>query len=140
MTDCCAKQHNKELSVGYYAVKTLHISCVVASITLFLLRSGLTLSGYPWRQWSVLRWVPHVVDTVLLSSASWLAWQLEQYPFFDAWLTAKALALLAYIGLGSCALSLKTPQAKRPLYFAGALLSVSYIVGVALTHSAVWRQ
>jgi uncharacterized membrane protein SirB2 len=126
--------------VDYYAVKTLHISCVVASITLFVLRGGLTLSGYPWRQWSVLHWAPHVVDTVLLSSALWLALQLGQYPFVDAWLTAKVLALLAYIGMGSRAVSLKTPQAKRPLYFAGALLRLSYIVGVALTHSAVWRH
>ena len=126
--------------MDYYAVKTLHISCVVASITLFVVRGGLTLWGYPWRQWNVLRWAPHAVDTVLLSSALWLAWQLGQYPFFDAWLTAKVLALVAYIGLGSHALSLKTPQAKRPLYFAGALLSVSYIVGVALTHSAVWGR
>ena len=125
--------------MDYYAVKTLHISCVVASITLFVLRGGLALAGYPWRQWRVLRWAPHLVDTVLLSSAVWLAWQLGQYPFIDAWLTAKVLALLVYIGLGSFALSLKTPAAKRPFYFAGALLSVSYIVGVALTHSAVWR-
>jgi uncharacterized membrane protein SirB2 len=126
--------------VDYYAVKTLHISCVVASITLFVLRGGLALWGYPWRQWSVLRWAPHAVDTVLLSSALWLAWQLGQYPFVDAWLTAKVLALLAYIGLGSHALSLKTPERQRPLFLAGALLSVSYIVGVALTHSPVWAQ
>ncbi len=125
--------------MDYYAVKTLHISCVVASITLFVLRGGLALSGYSWRQWSVLRWAPHLVDTVLLSSAIWLAWQLGQYPFVDAWLTAKVLALVAYIGLGSKALSLKTPARRRPYFFVAALLCVSYIVGVALTHSAVLR-
>lgn len=125
--------------MDYYTVKTLHISCVVASISLFVLRGSLALSGYPWRRWRVLRWAPHAVDTVLLSSAVWLAWQLGQYPFVDAWLTAKVLALLAYIGLGSYALRLTTSKVKRPLYFAAALGCVSYIVGVALTHSAVWR-
>lgn len=124
--------------MDYYTVRTLHITCVVISITLFVLRGSLALSGYPWRRWRVLRWAPHTVDTVLLSSALWLAWQLGQYPFVDAWLTAKVLALLAYIGLGSYALSLKTPARRRPLFFAAAVLSVSYIVGVALTHSAVW--
>jgi uncharacterized membrane protein SirB2 len=122
--------------VDYFAVKTLHISCVVLSITLFVVRGGLALSGYPWRRWGVLRWAPHAVDTVLLSTALWLAWQLGQTPFVDGWLTAKVLALLAYIGLGSYALSIKTAERRRPFFLAGALLSVSYIVGVALTHSA----
>ena len=126
--------------MDYYTLKTLHISCVVASITLFVFRGSLALTGYPWRRWGILRWLPHLVDTVLLSSAVWLSWQLGQYPFVDAWLTAKVLALLAYIGLGSFALSLKTSTRRRPFFFAAALLSVSYIVGVALTHSAVWRS
>lgn len=122
--------------MDYYAVKTLHISCVVLSITLFVVRGGLAVSGYPWRRWGVLRWAPHLVDTLLLSTALWLAWQLGQYPFVDGWLTAKVLALLAYIGLGSHALSLKTSARLRPWFLAGALFSVGYIVGVALTHSA----
>ncbi|WP_210545641.1 SirB2 family protein [Rhodoferax sp. PAMC 29310] len=124
--------------MDYYAVKTLHISCMVLSITLFVVRGGSALSGYPWRRWGVLRWAPHLVDTVLLSSALWLAWQLGQYPFADAWLTAKVLALLAYIGLGARALGKRTPAGQRPWFYLSALFSVGYIVAVALTHSASW--
>ena len=61
-----------------------------------------------------------------------------QAPWTDAWLAAKVLGLLAYIGLRMQALSAKTPAKRRPAYFAAALLSVTYIVGVALTRSPHW--
>lgn len=122
----------------YLWVKHLHVTCVVLSISLFAVRGTLELRSQPWRQWRLLRVVPHLVDTVLLGSALWLAWRIGQYPFVDAWLTAKVLALVAYVLLGMRALGRNTPQAQRVPYFAGALLSVGYIVGVALTHSASW--
>ena len=124
--------------MDYLLIKTLHVSCVVISISLFLVRGTLQLQSRPWRDWRVLRRAPHIVDTVLLSSALWLAWRIGQYPLVDSWLTAKVLALLAYIFLGRLALGKKTPASQRPVFFAAALLSVSYIVGVALTHSPRW--
>ena len=123
--------------MDYFFVKTLHISCVVISISLFVLRGVLQLQSRPWRQGS-LRRLPHIVDTVLLSSAVWLAWRSGQYPFVNAWLTAKVLALLLYIFLGARALGQSTPPAQRLTFFVAALLCVSYIVGVALTHSPRW--
>jgi uncharacterized membrane protein SirB2 len=122
----------------YLWLKHLHVTCVVLSISLFVLRGTLELTSKPWRQWRLLRVAPHIVDTALLGSALWLAWRIGQYPFVDAWLTAKVLALVLYILLGMRALGRNTPQAQRLPYFAGALLSVGYIVGVALTHSASW--
>lgn len=124
--------------VDYLSVKNLHVTCVIFSVSLFVLRGGLQLQGLPWREKPLLRWAPHVVDTVLLSSAIWLAWRVGQSPWADAWLAAKVLGLLIYIGLGMKALSVKTPAERRPAYFAAALLSVTYIVGVALTRSPYW--
>ncbi len=124
--------------MNYLFVKHLHVSCVLISISLFVLRGVMELQSKPWRQWALLRRGPHIVDTVLLSSAIWLAWRLGQYPFVDGWLTAKVLALLAYILLGMRALGKHTPTSQRLAYFMAALLSVGYIVGVALTHSASW--
>jgi uncharacterized membrane protein SirB2 len=132
-------QRNKDCNtVDFLLVKTLHVTCVVISISLFVLRGVLQLQSRPWRQWRVLRLAPHLVDTVLLGSALWLAWRIGQYPFVDSWLTAKVLALLAYILLGRQALGKKTPASQRPVFFVAALLSVGYIVGVALTHSPSW--
>jgi len=124
--------------MNYLLVKHLHVSCVLISISLFAVRGTLQLLAKPWQQWRLLRLAPHIVDTVLLSSALWLAWRSGQYPLVDAWLTAKVLALLAYILLGRQALGRHTPAAQRPFYFAAALLSVGYIVGVALTRSPSW--
>ena len=119
-------------------VKHLHVTCVGLSIGLFVVRGALELLSWPWRHWRLLRVAPHLVDTVLLSSALWMAWRTGQYPFVDTWLTAKVLALLAYIVLGRFALAKNTPPRQRPLFFAAALCSVAYIVGVALTRSPVW--
>lgn len=124
--------------MNYFLLKHLHVSCVVISISLFVLRGSLELLGRPWRHWRVLRVAPHVIDTVLLTTALWMAWRIGQYPFVNGWLTAKVLALLAYILLGMRALGKSTPQAQRLPFFLAALASVAYIVGVALTHSASW--
>lgn len=122
----------------YLWVKHLHVTSVVISVSLFVLRGTLELLARPWRQWRLLRVAPHVIDTVLLGSALWLAWRIGQYPFVDGWLTAKVLALLAYILLGMRALGNNTPQGQRLPYVVAALLSVAYIVGVALTRSPSW--
>jgi uncharacterized membrane protein SirB2 len=126
------------IAANYGLVKMLHVSCVVISISLFVLRGSLELMQQPWRQWRVLRVAPHVIDTLLLSSALWMAWQIGQYPFVNGWLTAKVLALLAYIMLGMRALGKNTSAAQKPVYFAAALLGVGYVVGVALTRSPSW--
>ena len=124
--------------MDYLWVKYLHVSCVVISISLFVLCGSLQLQSKPWRQWWLLRVAPHIVDSVLLGSALWLAWRSAQYPFVEGWLTAKVLALLLYIGLGMRALGRNTPQTQRLPFFAAALLSVTYILGVALTRSPSW--
>lgn len=124
--------------MDYLWVKYLHVTCVVLSVSLFVLRGALELMAQPWRQWRLLKVAPHVIDTVLLTSALWLAWRIGQYPFVHGWLTAKVLALLAYILLGMRALGKNTPPGQRLPYFGAALLSVGYIVGVALTHSPSW--
>ncbi len=122
----------------YILVKYLHVTCVMISVSLFVFRGSLALGSRPWRQWRVLRVAPHVVDTVLLGSALWMAWRIGQYPFVDSWLTAKVLALVAYILLGMRALGKNTPTSQRLPFFMAALLSVGYIVGVALTRSPSW--
>lgn len=126
------------IAVDFYWVKHLHVSSVVISISLFVLRGMMELMARPWRQWRLLRVAPHIVDTVLLGSALWLAWRIGQYPFVDGWLTAKVLALLAYILLGRRVLGRNMPQAQRLPFFVMALFSVGYVVGVALTRSPSW--
>jgi len=124
--------------MSYLAVKHLHMSCAAVSISLFMLRGMLQLHDKPWRRWRLLRVGPHLIDTVLLGSAIWLSWTLGQYPLVQGWLTAKVLALLAYIVMGRYALATSTPGNLRLPFFSMALVCVGYIVGVALTHSPTW--
>lgn len=119
----------------YLAVRHLHITFVTISICLFILRGGLQLAGIDWRRWRILRIAPHVNDTLLLIAAISLAWMSLQYPFVQPWLTAKVLGLCGYIILGSLALRQNISAERRAACFAGALLAVAYIVGVAMTRS-----
>lgn len=120
----------------YAELKLLHMTCASISIALFVLRAGLALAGVNWRQWKLLKVLPHVNDTVLLTAAIVLATWGGLAPWAHPWLGAKVLALLAYIGLGSVALRAEQTQAKRWAFSVLALSTVGYIVGAALTKSA----
>jgi uncharacterized membrane protein SirB2 len=117
---------------SYLALKHLHITCAALSGSFFALRGAWMLRASPLLQKRWVKVVPHVVDTVLLGSAVWMAVISSQYPFVFPWLTAKLVALVAYIGLGMVALRFgKTPGTRLVAYVA-ALLVFAYIVSVAL--------
>ena len=122
--------------MDYLVLRHLHMSCAAISITLFVVRGTCQTAGWQWRQWRWLRIAPHLVDTVLLVAAISLAWRSQQYPFAQNWLSAKVVALLVYIGLGSLALRTGASRTVQRAAFLGALLTVVYIVGVAMTRSA----
>lgn len=121
---------------AYAAVRMLHVACAALSIAGFALRGTWMLANSPLLRNRVMRIAPHVVDTVLLASALWLAWFLGQIPFVHAWITAKVLALLAYIVLGSISLRRARTRAVRAAAFGAALAAAAYIVAVALTRDA----
>ena len=119
--------------MSYYALKHFHMTFAVLSGALFLVRGLWMLSGSQRLQ---QRWVsiaPHVVDTLLLASAIGLAVWSSQYPDQSPWLTAKLLALVAYIGLGTVALKRGRTRQVRGLAFTGALACFAYIFAVAVT-------
>ncbi|MEO8546240.1 MAG: SirB2 family protein [Burkholderiaceae bacterium] len=119
----------------YAEIRLLHITCAGISISLFLLRGVLQFSGFNWRQWRWLRIVPHINDTALLGAAIALSLYSHQYPLAQGWLSAKVLALLLYIGLGSIAFRPGLARAQQVAAFVAALLTVSYIVAVAINRS-----
>jgi uncharacterized membrane protein SirB2 len=117
----------------YMILKHLHLAAVTLSISLFLLRGYWMLIGSGWQNRRLIRVIPHLVDTVLLLSAAGLALTLQQYPFVNDWLSAKLLALVAYIVLGIIALKRGRSKASRSLAFAAALVTFGYIAWVAVT-------
>ena len=125
-------------AAAYLLVKWFHVGCAAASLAGFLVRGVLMLRGSPLLEARFVRVAPHVVDTLLLASALWLAWHVGQYPFVHGWVTAKVLALLAYIVLGSMALRRGRTKAVRAAALAGALVAAGYIVSVAITRDPAW--
>ena len=117
----------------YIALKHLHVSFVALSGLLFLVRGIWMLRASPRLQQRWARIVPHIVDTLLLASAIGLAVVSHQYPGQMPWLTAKVVALVEYIVLGTIALKRGRTRQARVLAFVGALACFAYIVSVAVT-------
>jgi uncharacterized membrane protein SirB2 len=118
-------------------LKAVHVGCAMLSISGFVLRGVWMLQDSLLLKARTTRILPHVVDTVLLISAIALALRNAQYPIVHAWLSAKVLALLAYIILGSIALKYGTSRRVRVLSYVLALAVFLYIVVVAVTRSPV---
>jgi uncharacterized membrane protein SirB2 len=119
--------------VDYLLLKQVHVACAALSVVGFALRGALMLRDSVLLKSRLARVAPHVVDTLLLASAIALSWQSGQYPFAQSWLTAKLLALVAYIVLGTVALKRGRSKNVRTVAFYLALFVVLYIVSVAVT-------
>ncbi len=125
--------------MDYLSLKHFHMTCAALSGSLFLLRGVWMLRDAPQLSQRWVRIAPHVIDSCLLGSAITMVVWSGQYPFAQAWLGAKVIALLLYIGLGMVALKRGRTRTIRVVALAGALLTFAYIVAVALTrHVAVF--
>ena len=114
------------------------MSTAFISISLFLLRGLWVFKNSPMMSRKWVKILPHINDTILLITAIILAVGIQQYPFTHSWLTAKFIALLIYIIFGMFALKRAKEMKNKMIFFVLALLTFSYIVGVALNHSASW--
>lgn len=117
-------------------LKYVHVTCVVLSISGYLLRGVWMMRASPWLQKKWVRIVPHIIDTALLGSAILLSMAIQQYPFVQGWLTAKVLALALYIVVGAIGLKYGRTKKIRVVAWLGAIVIFAYIVLVALTHQA----
>lgn len=121
-------------------LKHIHVTCVAASYSLFFLRGVWMLRESPALHQRWARIAPHAVDTVLLTSAIALAWQLGISPLATPWLAAKIVALMLYIVIGSIALKRGRTKRIRLIAWLTAQMVFFYIVSVAVTHNpAPWQ-
>jgi uncharacterized membrane protein SirB2 len=120
----------------YPLIKHVHLICVAMTFVLFTLRFAWMTMDSPMLQRRWVRVLPHVNDTLLLLAGLSLAVLSSQYPFAQDWLTAKLVALLVYILLGTVAL--KRGRSKRVRLLAGtaAFLVFVYMLQVAVHRSA----
>ncbi len=123
------------MTMNLILVKNIHITCVAASYALFFLRGMWLFQGSPIMRQRWVKIVPHVTDSLLLASAILLAIGIRQYPGVDAWLTAKVVGLLFYIGLGMIAFRFGKTRRVRITTWVAAQIVFIYIVAVAITHN-----
>ena len=126
-----------DLTAYFPLLKSIHITTVVITGSLFILR-------FVWMSQATLqlrgRWVktvPHVNDTLLFISGLMLASIIGELPLQAPWLTTKLFILLAYIVLGSIAL--KRGKSTRIRLWSGyaAILCYLVIIAIALTRSPI---
>lgn len=118
----------------YLALRHVHMTCAILSISLFTLRGLLMIADSSLLRSPILRFLPHVIDTVFFTSALILTTIVHQYPFVNGWLTMKVVLLAAYIVLGSIAMRPTRSKTTRVAAFVAALVVVSFLVSVALAH------
>ena len=121
--------------MAYFSlIKNLHLATIALSLALFVLRGAWMIAASPLLQARWVRIVPHVIDTLLLASGIGLAVLIQQYPLVHGWLTAKFLALILYIVLGTIALKRGKTKAQRIAAWVAALGVFGYMVAVAIAH------
>lgn len=121
--------------MDYSFVKHMHMGMAYLSISFFIFRSILSVRESALLQHKVVKILPHVIDTFLLLFAAHLMMTIQQYPFVDSWLTAKFLALIAYIVVGTIAIKRGKTAIIRLWASMLATMIFIYIIGVAKTHN-----
>lgn len=119
----------------YMGIKHLHMLLAVLSIIGFAWRGALKLNGSALLQQRWLKIGPHIIDTLLLAAGIYLAVASAQYPIAQAWLTAKVIGLVVYIGLGLYVMRFAQSQAQRAIGYVLALATFGYIMAVAFSRS-----
>jgi uncharacterized membrane protein SirB2 len=120
--------------MAYVFLKNLHLTTIAVTLTLFVLRGAWMMMDSSLLQARWVRIVPHLNDALLLASGISLAVLMQQYPLIHGWLTAKFLALLLYIVLGTVALKRGKTKTRRIAAWLAALLIFGYMVAVAVAH------
>ncbi len=117
----------------YPILKGLHVTCVCLALAGLLLRTWWRHNDSPLLRHPATRTLPHANDTLLLAAGAGMALLLQQYPFQQPWLTAKLLAVCAYVVFGSLAVKLAPTPRLQHLSLIGALIAFAFIVSVAVT-------
>jgi len=125
----------------YLLIKNAHMSLAILSLTGFVIRGWWSMRGATILQRRWVKITPHVVDTLLLTTAVLLMIILGQHPGNQSWILTKVIALVFYIGFGTLAIKRAPTPASKTIFFGLAIATFGYILGVAIAHHpASWMQ
>jgi len=118
----------------YLTIKTIHLSLLSLSFIIFFSRGVMMLLKNPFYRHQIFRFIPPLVDTLLMVTGITLMIITGQYPTTQAWLTVKLTALVVYIVLGVIALNRIDNRRIQSISFIAALTTLFFMVSVAMTH------
>ncbi len=119
----------------YPHIKWVHIACVLASGLLFASRGLLVQVGQAGIAQRVpVRLLSYAIDTTLLTTALMLVSILPGAMFANGWLTTKLVLLVAYVALAMLAMKRVRAPRVRLVFYAAALTTYLYMLGVARMH------
>jgi uncharacterized membrane protein SirB2 len=116
----------------YFLIKHLHMTTAGLSLAFFILRAWWSVRESPLLRQRWVKVVPHINDTLLLLFGVLLMVMLSMWPQHHAWLAAKILALLVYIGLGTVAIKRGRTRRVRGAAALAAVAMFLYMLGAAV--------
>lgn len=117
----------------YLIVKHAHVTFAVLSLLGFSLRGYWMVIESALLQSKAAKILPHINDTLLLTSAIALVVMTRQYPIVVGWVTLKILLLVLYIVFGTFALKRGRTKAQRIRFLVASVVVVFGIFLVAVT-------
>lgn len=124
--------------MDYSTLKLIHVACVAASGSGFLLRAALgTFRPGSLPRRGLLHVLPHLVDTALLASAVGMVWIGGGVHLRSAWLQTKIVLLVCYVAFGARALSTQRQGPDRAVSTALAVTAFAAITLSAITKSVL---
>jgi len=125
----------------YLPIRQLHMSLALISLMGFVIRAWWAIRGSTMLEQRWVKIAPHIIDTLLLTTAVLLMIILRQHPGSQSWIAAKLVALVFYIGFGTLAIKRAPTPASKAIFLGLAIATFGYIIGVAIAHHpASWFQ
>ncbi len=118
----------------YPEIKLVHVTAMIASGGLFLLRGIAVNWGGRWGMIAPIRYLSYTIDIVLLSAGLALLAMLPAAVFSNGWLAFKLILLVVYIGLGTLALRRGSTANIRRSCFVAAIAVYLWVYAIARTH------
>ena len=122
--------------IEFYAqIKWVHVTAVLCSGSLFLLRGLMLQCGRTaLARAAALRYLSYTIDSVLLTAALMLFTMLPAVVFGNGWLAAKLVLLVLYVALGIAALRADSSPRRSRVCFLAALVVFGTMFSIARTH------
>ena len=118
----------------YPDIKFVHVTAVIVSGALFLVRGVALQTGGQWAMAAPVRYLSYSIDTFLLTAALMLLTILPSALYANGWLALKIVLLLVYVVLGTFALKRGRTIRSRRVFFIGALGVYACMYMIARTH------